>query len=99
MPFPWKEAEMFLQDLCTPAELKAMQDRWKVVELVKKGVPYRKIHEVTGLTIVSSKESTSSSCGMAVISFDLSSVFCCPNTRLAAQANVLTLWMADCSFE
>src|SRR3546814_4213791 len=34
-----------LEDRCTPAELEAMADRWRVVPLLLKGVPYRDIHE------------------------------------------------------
>jgi TrpR-related protein YerC/YecD len=45
------EAQAFLQDLCTPAELQAMADRWQVVEPIKQDVPYRKIHEQTGVSV------------------------------------------------
>ena len=41
----------FLRDLCTPAELEAMSDRWKVVPLLLEGVPYREIHERTGVSV------------------------------------------------
>lgn len=41
----------FLEDLCTPAELEAMADRWKVVPLLQQGVPYREIHERTGVSV------------------------------------------------
>jgi len=41
----------FLRDLCTPAELEAMADRWKVVPLLQQGVPYREIHERTGVSV------------------------------------------------
>jgi len=36
-----EQVEAFLRDLCTPAELEAMADRWKVVPLLQQGVPYR----------------------------------------------------------
>jgi TrpR-related protein YerC/YecD len=39
------DVKAFLLDLCTPAELEAMSDRWKVVPLLLQGVPYREIHE------------------------------------------------------
>jgi len=39
------DVRAFLEDLCTPAELEAMADRWRVVPLLLKGVPYRDIHE------------------------------------------------------
>ena len=41
----------FLRDLCTPAELEAMCDRWKVVPLLRAGEPYRGIHERTGVSV------------------------------------------------
>jgi TrpR-related protein YerC/YecD len=40
-----------LRDLCTPAELEAMSDRWQVVPLLLEGVPYRDIHERTGVSV------------------------------------------------
>ncbi|MGB6977252.1 MAG: YerC/YecD family TrpR-related protein [Gammaproteobacteria bacterium] len=41
----------FLQDLCTPAEIQAMADRWRVVVLIKQGVSYRDIHAATGVSL------------------------------------------------
>lgn len=41
----------FLRDLCTPAELEAMADRWKVVPRITAGMPYREIHEATGVSV------------------------------------------------
>ncbi|TDK22291.1 DNA-binding transcriptional regulator [Luteimonas aestuarii] len=41
----------FLQDLCTPAELEAMSDRWRVVPLLLQGMPYREIHERTLVSV------------------------------------------------
>jgi TrpR-related protein YerC/YecD len=41
----------FLEDLCTPAELEAMTDRWKVVHLLLEGVPYREIHDRTLVSV------------------------------------------------
>lgn len=46
-----QEAEQFLTDLCTPAELQAMADRWLVVKPIKKGDSYRKIYEDTGVSV------------------------------------------------
>jgi TrpR-related protein YerC/YecD len=46
-----EQVEAFLRDLCTPAELEAMADRWKVVPLLQQGVPYREIHERTGVSV------------------------------------------------
>ena len=45
------ECKQFLWDLCTPAELEAMVDRWRVVDLLKQGRPYREIHELTGVSV------------------------------------------------
>ncbi|MBP3973641.1 YerC/YecD family TrpR-related protein [Pseudoxanthomonas spadix] len=46
-----EDVRAFLQDLCTPAELEAMADRWRVVPLILKGVPYREIHELTEVSV------------------------------------------------
>jgi TrpR-related protein YerC/YecD len=46
-----EEVRAFLQDLCTPAELEAMSDRWRVVPLLIKGVPYREIHDLTEVSV------------------------------------------------
>lgn len=41
----------FLRDLCTPAELEALVDRWSVVPLVIEGHTYRDIHARTAVSI------------------------------------------------
>ena len=41
----------FLQDLCTPAELEAITDRWRVVPLLIEGIPYREIHHRTSISV------------------------------------------------
>ncbi|HET7299279.1 MAG TPA: YerC/YecD family TrpR-related protein [Oleiagrimonas sp.] len=41
----------FLRDLCTPAEMEALIDRWRVVPFILDGVPYRDIHDQTGVSI------------------------------------------------
>ena len=46
-----EECRAFFRDLCTPAELQAMADRWAVVEYVRRGVPYREIHKLTGVSV------------------------------------------------
>jgi len=46
-----EERIAFLRDLCTPAELEAMVDRWRVVPLLVQGVPYRDIHQRTGVSV------------------------------------------------
>ena len=45
------ECGNFLRDLCTPAELQALVDRWHVVELLQQGLPYRRIHDLTGVSV------------------------------------------------
>ena len=45
------ELRCFLEDLCTPAELQALVDRWQVVEYLQKDLPYRKIHDITGVSV------------------------------------------------
>ena len=46
-----EEARLFFQDLCTPNEIEAMADRWRVVGLVRAGMPYRDIHQETGVSV------------------------------------------------
>jgi len=45
------ECRAFFRDLCTPAEIQAMADRWAVVEPLQKGLPYREIHKMTGVSV------------------------------------------------
>ncbi len=46
-----EEATQFFTDLCTPSELEAMADRWLVVPFLTRGVPYREIHQRTGVSV------------------------------------------------
>ena len=46
-----EELRAFLRDLCTPAELQAMADRWAVVEALQRDLPYREIHRLTGVSV------------------------------------------------
>jgi TrpR-related protein YerC/YecD len=46
-----EEMSAFLHDLCTPAELEVMVDRWRVVPYLLDGVAYREIHERTSVSI------------------------------------------------
>ena len=46
-----REAREFLEDLCTPAELEAMVDRWRVAQLVNQGYSYRDIREMTEVSV------------------------------------------------
>ena len=45
------ECRAFFQDLCTPAELQAMKDRWAVAELLTGGFTYRQIRDKTGVSV------------------------------------------------
>lgn len=45
------ECRAFFKDLCTPAELQALVDRWQVVEYLRQDLPYRKIHDLTGVSV------------------------------------------------
>jgi len=46
-----RECANFLRDLCTPAELQALVDRWQVVPLLDADLPYRRIHDMTGVSV------------------------------------------------
>jgi TrpR-related protein YerC/YecD len=45
------ECRAFLKDLCSPAELQALSDRWAVVGLLQEGLPYREIQRRTGVSV------------------------------------------------
>ena len=45
-----KDAHKFLVDLCTPAEIRALADRWRVARLLAADVSYRKIQELTSVS-------------------------------------------------
>lgn len=45
------ECRDFFKDLCTPAELQALADRWRVVGLLQRDLPYRQIHDLTGVSV------------------------------------------------
>ena len=45
------EVKRFLEDLCTPAEIEAMVDRWRVAQLLDQGYSYRDIREMTGVSV------------------------------------------------
>ncbi len=47
-----EECHRFLLDLCTPAEITAFAERWKVARLLKENkLSYREIHAVTGVSV------------------------------------------------
>lgn len=43
--------DAFLEDLCTPAEIEALADRWSVVPLLARGVSYRQVYDLTGVSV------------------------------------------------
>jgi len=43
--------KVFLQDICTPTELEALVDRWRVVAPLLAGKSYRAIAEQTGVSV------------------------------------------------
>lgn len=45
------ECRAFFRDLCTPAEIQAMADRWAVVDFLQRSLPYREIHRLTGVSV------------------------------------------------
>jgi TrpR-related protein YerC/YecD len=45
------EARALLADLCTPAEIHSLAERWQVARLLDAGrLTYREIHEATGVS-------------------------------------------------
>lgn len=46
-----EECRAFFKDLCTPAELQALADRWSVVGLLQQGRSYRDIARQTGVSV------------------------------------------------
>lgn len=46
-----EEIRAFLDDLCTPAEMEALADRWRVVPMLLAGLPYREIHDLTSVSV------------------------------------------------
>ena len=47
-----KDMGLFLKDLCTPQELKALEERWLVCQILHRGEhTYREIHALTGASL------------------------------------------------
>jgi TrpR-related protein YerC/YecD len=46
-----REVREFLEDLCTPAEIEAMVDRWRVAQLLDQGLSYRDIRGLTDVSV------------------------------------------------
>jgi TrpR-related protein YerC/YecD len=50
-PASREEMRSLLSDLCTPAELRTIAERWHVARLLDQGgLPYRDIHDATGVS-------------------------------------------------
>ena len=46
-----EEARALLRDLCTPAEVRTLAERWQVAKLLDAGaMTYREIHDATGVS-------------------------------------------------
>ena len=45
-----EEVESFFFDLCTPAELEGIVDRWRVAQMLVQKMPYRKIAAETNVS-------------------------------------------------
>jgi TrpR-related protein YerC/YecD len=46
------EMHIFLKDLCTPQEMQALAERWKVCKLLHEGsLSYRQINDETGVSL------------------------------------------------
>lgn len=47
-----EECQRFLADLCTPQEIKAMNERWLVCQMLANDtLSYREIHQKTGISL------------------------------------------------
>lgn len=47
-----EEIRNFLRDLCTPQEISALKERWRVCQLLERGdLSYREIHAKTGASL------------------------------------------------
>jgi len=45
-----KDVQKFLKDLLSPKEYESLRERWKVVQLLEKKMPYREISEKLGVS-------------------------------------------------
>ncbi len=47
-----EELKSFFKDICTPQEITAMNERWRVCQLLEQGdLSYRDIHAITGASL------------------------------------------------
>ncbi len=44
------EVQSFFHDLCTPAELEGLVDRWRVAQMLVQNIPYRQIAAETNVS-------------------------------------------------
>ena len=44
------EVQSFFYDLCTPAELEGLVDRWRVAQMLVQNIPYRQIAAETNVS-------------------------------------------------
>ena len=46
------EMKRFMHDLCTPQEISALAERWRICRLLEEGaLSYREIHQITGSSL------------------------------------------------
>jgi TrpR-related protein YerC/YecD len=45
-----QEVRSFFHDLCTPAELEGLVDRWRVAQMLVQNIPYRRIAAETNVS-------------------------------------------------
>ena len=45
-----EEVRSFFHDLCTPAELEGLVDRWRVAQMLVQNIPYRQIAAETNVS-------------------------------------------------
>ena len=45
------DVKRFIEDLCTPAEIEAMVDRWRVAQMLDKGLSYRQVRDLTEVSV------------------------------------------------
>lgn len=46
-----EEVFNFLKDLCTPAELSSLAERWQICQALNDGLSYREIHHKVGASL------------------------------------------------
>ncbi len=47
-----KECQAFLRDLCTPGEIKDIEERWQIAQILNEGkLSYREIQKKTGASV------------------------------------------------